>query len=174
MAKPEHAHGSTLWQMRRVGSDSIPRSGRGKPHPRGYGTFPRVIGQYAMREKLMSIEDSVRKSTSFTASRFGIYDRGIIKLGMKADLVLFSDEILDGATYDNPTEKSIGILGVWVNGVRIIGEDGELINDKILPGNVIIIGDNIEPSEGHRLLLRNSLLLTSYMLLTLALIALGF
>jgi len=151
-------------RLQMIGSDSIPRAGGGKPHPRGFGTFPRVIGKYAREDKVMSMEEAVRKSTSYPASRFGIQDRGLIKPGMKADLVLFSPNITDKATYEDPTLKPSGVLGVWVNGVRVVGEDGELIDEKTLPGHVVTAGDHHEEGKGLGLRLRNSLLSTAILL----------
>jgi N-acyl-D-amino-acid deacylase len=127
-------------RLQMIGSDSIPRTSGGKPHPRGFGSFPRVIGRYAKQDGIMSMEEAVRKSTSLTASRFGIHDRGLIIEGMMADLVLFSEDILDEATYEEPTMHPSGILGVWVNGVRVVGNDGDLISREILPGSVIVGG----------------------------------
>lgn len=121
-------------RLHMIGSDSIPRAG-GKPHPRMYGSFPRVIGRLARQDGLMLLEEAVRKATSFTAQRFGIQDRGILRPGMVADLVLFSNDFLDKATFDDPTLTPKGIQGVWVNGVRIV-ENGEVIEGK-RPGVVI-------------------------------------
>ncbi|MEN6343953.1 MAG: D-aminoacylase [Armatimonadia bacterium] len=109
-----------------VGTDSLvfapygPLS-RGKPHPRAYGTFPRVIGRYARDEGLMTISEAVRKCTSLPASRLGLTDRGLIREGMKADLVVFDPQsLLDTATYQDPHRYPLGIRYVLVNGVVTI------------------------------------------------------
>ena len=126
---------NTVFQSRlqMVGSDSIPRNG-GKPHPRMYGSFPRVIGRMAQAESLMPLEKAVQKSTSMTATRFGIWDRGLVRPGMAADLVLFSQDLMDEATYEEPTLSPKGVDGVWINGVRVV-ENGQSLN--VLPGIVI-------------------------------------
>lgn len=91
---------------------------RGKPHPRSYGTFPRVIGRYARDQGLMPMAEAVRKCTSLPASRLGITDRGLVKEGMKADLVVFDPAtILDRATFEDPHQYPKGIDFVIVNGV---------------------------------------------------------
>jgi N-acyl-D-amino-acid deacylase len=120
--------------LQMVGSDSIPRAG-GKPHPRGYGTFPKVVGRM-VKDNVLTLEQAVRKTTGLTAERFGIADRGLLKVGMKADLALFGEEFLDTATFEDPTQQPKGLSGVWINGVRVV-EDGRGLED--LPGQVITI-----------------------------------
>ncbi len=96
----------------------------GKPHPRAYGSFPRVLGRY-VREGVLRIEEAVRKMTSLPAQRFGIPDRGILKPGMRADITVFNPEtIIDTATYDNPIQFPRGIQYVIVNG-RVTIKAGE-------------------------------------------------
>lgn len=98
-----------------IGSDGLPHDSY--PHPRLWGTFPRVLGHYARDLKLFSMEEAIRKMTGHTASVFGIADRGVIREGAYADLVLFDPEtVKDASTYDAPEEPSIGILETWVNG----------------------------------------------------------
>jgi len=83
-----------------VGTDawSLPM-GVGKPHPRFYGTYPRILGKYVREEKVLSLEQAIRKMTSFPAQTLGLYDRGLIRKGMWADLVIFDpDKIIDRAT----------------------------------------------------------------------------
>jgi len=117
-----------------VGSDSIPRES-GKPHPRMYGSFPRVISKMGMgSSSLMSLEESVRKCTGLTSERFRLLDRGIIKPGMVADLVLFAENFSDTATYEDPESTPTGIIGVWIGGVRVV-EDGHTLPE--LPGVVL-------------------------------------
>ncbi|GGD73496.1 N-acyl-D-amino-acid deacylase family protein [Paenibacillus nasutitermitis] len=91
----------------------------GKPHPRTYGTFPRLFARYVREKKLLSLEQAVRKVTSFPAQRFKLGKRGLLVPGYHADLVVFDpDTITDGATFENPTGSPAGITSVWVNGVN--------------------------------------------------------
>ncbi|NSW55113.1 MAG: D-aminoacylase [Armatimonadetes bacterium] len=100
---------------------------RGKPHPRSYGTFPRAIGRYARDAGLMPVEEAIRKCTSWPASRLGLRDRGTIREGMKADLVLFDqDTLLDRATFEDPHQYPSGIAQVIVNGQTVIDTDRNL------------------------------------------------
>ena len=90
---------------------------RGKPHPRGYGTYPRVLGRYARELGVLSLEEAVRKMTSFPAQRFGILDRGLLRPGMWADITVFNPEtVIDTATYQDPHQFPEGIEYVLVNG----------------------------------------------------------
>ena len=89
----------------------------GKPHPRSYGTFPRVLGRYARDERVITLEDAVRKMTSLPASRLGLRDRGVVREGAWADLALFDPErVIDRATYDDPHRYPDGLPYVFVNG----------------------------------------------------------
>lgn len=98
-----------------VGSDGLPHDAI--PHPRLWGTFPRVLGHYSRDLGLFSLEEAVRKMTGHTASVFGIVDRGVIKEGAYADLVLFNPAtVTDAATFAAPTQPAVGILETWVNG----------------------------------------------------------
>ena len=98
-----------------IGSDGLPHDSY--PHPRLWGTFPRVLGHYARDLKLFSLEEAVRKMTGHTASVFGMVDRGMIREGAYADLVLFDpNTVRDASTYDAPTRPSEGILETWING----------------------------------------------------------
>ena len=101
-----------------VGSDGLPRPGT-KPHPRAYGTFPRVAGRLR-REGWFSLEDAVRRMTSVAAERFGLADRGVLRPGMAADMVLFDETIDDNATFDTPTRLPSGVERVWVAGQAIV------------------------------------------------------
>lgn len=109
-----------------IGSDGSARpiSGPlavGKPHPRGYGTFPRVLGHYVRERKLLSLETAVHKMTGLPAAKLGLADRGVLRTGAKADLVLFDpDAVLDRATYTDPHQTPAGIDSVWVNGVLTV------------------------------------------------------
>ncbi|MCK8786647.1 D-aminoacylase [Roseomonas sp. NAR14] len=101
-----------------IGSDGLPHDKF--PHPRLWGSFPRVLGHYARDLQLVSLEDAVRKMTGLTAARFGIADRGVLAEGMAADLVLFDPEtVIDSASFDAPTTPSVGIEETWVNGVPV-------------------------------------------------------
>lgn len=105
-----------------VGTDSSALApygilGRGKPHPRGYGTFPRVLGRYVRREGVMTLEEAVRKMTSLPARKLGLKDRGLIREGMYADITIFNPEtVADRATYAEPHQYPEGIEYVLVNG----------------------------------------------------------
>lgn len=106
-----------------VGSDGIPDL-KGKPHPRLFGTFPRILAHYVRDRAVLTLEDAVRRMTSISADRFGIVDRGRIAPGKFADLVLFDPKtVLDTATYDDPKQTPDGIPLVVVNGA-IAWRDG--------------------------------------------------
>jgi len=99
-----------------IGSDGLPNDPR--PHPRLWGTFPRVLGYYSRDQKLFSLAEAVRKMTGMPAQRFGLAERGLVRQGYAADLVLFNpDTILDTATFTHPVCPAQGIAAVWVNGV---------------------------------------------------------
>lgn len=105
------AHPATM-----IGSDGLPDDPR--PHPRLWGTFPRVLGRYGREEKLFSIPDAIRRMTAMPARRFGLTQRGMVCEGYYADLVLFDPErIIDRATFADPIRPAEGIEEVWVNGV---------------------------------------------------------
>jgi N-acyl-D-amino-acid deacylase len=108
---------------------------RSKPHPRYYGTFPRVLGRYVREEKVLSLEEAVQKMTSVTAERFGLNDRGVIREWAWADLVLFNAQtIADRATYTDPHQYPEGIPYVIVNG-RLVIDQHE--HTGVLPGQVL-------------------------------------
>ncbi|HEX3893115.1 MAG TPA: D-aminoacylase [Terracidiphilus sp.] len=112
------AHPATM-----IGSDGLPQDPR--PHPRLWGTFPRVLGRYSREEKLLTLPAAIRKMTAMPAQRFGLSARGRIQAGFHADLVLFDPStILDTATYADPVRPAVGIHGVWVNGVLSYTADG--------------------------------------------------
>ena len=98
-----------------IGSDGLPHDVH--PHPRLWGTFPRVIGHYSRDKKLFSLEDAIHRMTGATAANFRLQQRGLVKVGFHADLVLFdADTILDRATYKDPELPSTGVDSVMVNG----------------------------------------------------------
>ncbi len=93
----------------------------GPYHPRAYGTYPRVLRKYVREERLLSLEEAVRKSTSSVANRLGIRDRGQLREGFIADVILFDAEsITDHATFEDPHQLSTGVRDVWVNGTRVL------------------------------------------------------
>jgi len=120
MAKPYIAIGSDSSANAPYGPLSF-----GKPHPRSYGTFPRVLGRYARDEHVLTLEDAVRKMTSLTATHLRLADRGEVRIGAWADLVVFDPQrVADTATYDDPHRYPHGIEHVVVNG-EVALEAGE-------------------------------------------------
>lgn len=112
------AHPATM-----IGSDGLPNDPR--PHPRLWGTFPRVLGRYSREEKLLTMPEAVHKMTQMPAQRFNLAERGLVREGYYADLVLFDPEnIIDTATYSDPIRPALGIERVWVNGVLSYTADG--------------------------------------------------
>ncbi|TFH12015.1 D-aminoacylase [Candidatus Bathyarchaeota archaeon] len=96
---------------------------KGKPHPRHYGTYPKILGKYVREEKTITWQEAVRKMTSFPAQRFGILDRGLLRPGMWADITVFNPEtVIDRATYKDPHNFPAGIPYVIVNGEITISE----------------------------------------------------
>lgn len=111
------------------------RTPMGKPHPRSFGTYPRVLAKYVREEGLLTLEEAIRKMTSAPANRLGLADRGVLRPGMRADMVLFDpDAVQDEATFEEPERYPSGIPWVFVNGVAIIAE-GEPTGE--LPGRVL-------------------------------------
>jgi N-acyl-D-amino-acid deacylase len=109
--------------------------GKEHPHPRAYGTFPRILRKYVREEHKLTLEDAIRKFTALPAQRMRLTDRGVLKQGMWADVVVFDpDSIRDVATFENPNQLSIGMQYVLVNGVPVIA-DGKMTN--ALPGKVV-------------------------------------
>ncbi|MGA7341349.1 MAG: D-aminoacylase [Terracidiphilus sp.] len=106
-----------------IGSDGLPCDPH--PHPRLWGTFPRVLGVYSREEKLLSLAEAIHKMTGMPAQRFGLAGRGLIREGYGADLALFDPEtIIDTATYADPIRPARGISSVWVNGVLSYTAEG--------------------------------------------------
>ena len=94
---------------------------RGNPHPRNFGTFPRVLGVYVRELKLLRLEDAVRKMTSLNAAKLGITDRGLLRPGQASDVTIFDPEkVIDRSTYEQPFQYSEGIEYVIVNGQVVL------------------------------------------------------
>ncbi|MCG6951657.1 MAG: D-aminoacylase [Betaproteobacteria bacterium] len=122
-------HPSTM-----IGSDGIPALD-GRPHPRLYGTFARVLGRYARDLGLFSIEEAVYRMTGFPAAKFGFKDRGLLREGFAADLVLFDPKtVIDVGTYEDPKHAPKGIAQVFVNGIPVV-EDARHTGAR--PGRVL-------------------------------------
>ena len=119
-----------------IGSDGeIPVFGQAAPHPRSYGTFARVLGVYVREQHVLTLEDGVRRMTGFTAARLKLWDRGLLRRGMKADVVLFDpDKIGDRATFEKPHQYSVGVRDVMVNGKFVMR--GEQVTSE-RPGRVL-------------------------------------
>ena len=109
--------------------------GADHPHPRAYGTFPRILAKYVREQRKLSLPDAIRKFTALAAQCEHLPDRGVIKQGMWADLVVFDPgAIRDVATYDDPNQFSVGMSYVLVNGVAVVAE-GRMTG--ALPGKVL-------------------------------------
>jgi N-acyl-D-amino-acid deacylase len=107
----------------------------GKPHPRHYGTYPRVLGRYVRERGFLSLEEAIHKMTGFPAKRLGFTDRGILQEGSWADIVIFDpDTIIDNATFLDPHQFPTGIHHVIVNGTIVVTKDVQL---DLLPGKVL-------------------------------------
>ncbi len=108
-------HPSTM-----IGSDGLPTL-EGKPHPRLYGSFARVLGHYAREERVLTLAEAIHRMTGFPAAKFGFADRGTLRPGARADLVLFDPEkIVDRGTFEDPKQTPAGIAAVWVNGTLTV------------------------------------------------------
>jgi N-acyl-D-aspartate/D-glutamate deacylase len=109
--------------------------GKDRSHPRGYGAFPRILRKYVREEKKLRLEEAIRKFTALPAQRMRLTDRGVLKAGMWADVVVFNpDEIRDFATFENPNQLSVGMQYVLVNGVPVIDQGKQT---SALPGKVL-------------------------------------
>jgi N-acyl-D-amino-acid deacylase len=122
------------------GSDEASQAPEGvflksNPHPRAYGNFARLLGQYVREEKLISLEEAVRRLTSLPATNLGLKDRGALKNGMFADVVVFDPKtIADRATFEQPHRYAVGMRHVLVNGVPVL-KDGE--HTGAMPGRAL-------------------------------------
>ena len=117
------------------GMDPAWAAAYGPSHPRGYGSYPRILGKYVREEGILSLEDCVRKMSSAVAQRLGLRQRGLLREGYFADVVIFDPEtIRDRATFEDPHQLSVGVNEVWVNGVRVL-RNGEHTGAK--PGQAV-------------------------------------
>lgn len=114
-----------------IGSDGeVPQFGVGAPHPRSYGTFVRVLARYVRERHTITLEDAVHKMSGLPAQRLKLYDRGLLRPGMKADVVVFDpDRVEDKATFEKPHQFAVGVQDVVVNGKALIA-DGNLTNQR--------------------------------------------
>ena len=102
-------------------SSQDPTTAQGMTHPRAYGNFPRLFGRYVREQRVIPLEDAVRKASSAVATRLSLTDRGVIKVGLKADVIVFDpNTITDHATFDRPHQLSTGVRDVFVNGVAVL------------------------------------------------------
>src|SRR6267142_1208501 len=116
-----------------IGSDGLPHDGA--PHPRLWGTFPRVLGHYSRSLNLFPLETAVHKMTGLTAKTFGLKHRGVLRAGMAADIAIFdADEIDEAATFAKPIQPAKGIDSVIVNG-KIVWREGRSTGAR--PGQVL-------------------------------------
>ena len=117
------------------GVDPAWASDLGPTHPRAYGTYPRVLAKYVREEKLLTLEDAIRKMSGAAAARLGLRDRGLLRPGYYADVIIFNAEtIADRATFEDPHQLSTGIRDTWVNGTRVV-KDGQ--HTGAMPGRVV-------------------------------------
>ena len=119
-----------------IASDGeIPQFGVGAPHPRSYGTFVRVLGRYVRELHTITLEDAVHKMSGLPSQRLKLYDRGLIRPGMKADLAVFDPAtVADMATFEKPHQYAVGVKYVIVNG-KVVIDDGKLTAER--PGRIL-------------------------------------
>jgi N-acyl-D-aspartate/D-glutamate deacylase len=140
MMSEEDVRTGLAWEGVTIGTDSaaVRTDGplaRGAPHPRAYGAFPRVLAKYVREDQVLSLAEAVRRMTSAAASQFNITDRGVIRPGLFADLVVFDPaSVRDTATYDRPHQYPTGIPHVIVNGVAAL-LDGQVTDSR--PGRML-------------------------------------
>jgi N-acyl-D-amino-acid deacylase len=112
-----------------------PDNPQGLVHPRSYGTYPRILGKYVREDRVMKLEEAIRKMSSAVANRLFIKDRGLIREGYYADIVIFDQKTIgDRATFENPHQVSVGMHHVFVNGIAVI-KDGKHTDAK--PGHIV-------------------------------------
>ncbi|MFN9754097.1 MAG: N-acyl-D-amino-acid deacylase family protein, partial [bacterium] len=106
------------------------------PHPRYYGTFPRILGRYVRDEKVITLEEAIRKMTSANANKLRLYDRCLLRAGLAADVTIFDPaKVIDHSTYEKPHQYSTGIVHVFVNGIAVL-RDGEHTSAR--PGTIVM------------------------------------
>jgi N-acyl-D-aspartate/D-glutamate deacylase len=128
----ENVRAFAAHRLQTVGTDGIMA---GRAHPRLWGTFPRILGRFVREARIESLEEAVRKMTGAAANRLGLADRGILRPGLAADLVVFDPETVeDRATYHEPELPPAGIEWVFVNGVAVV-EKGAVTGAT--PGRVL-------------------------------------
>ena len=142
------------WSWMSIGSDAGANEGEGTidaiglPHPRAYANFPRVIAEYVKKRHILTLEDAIRKMTSWPAARMRLYDRGAIREGLQADVTIFNEgRVADVATYAAPTAYPTGIDYVLVNG-RLVIDQGHHTGEK--PGHVLRGAGYAAPLAGER------------------------
>jgi len=109
--------------------------GEAHPHPRAYGTFPRILRKYVREEHRLSLEDAIRKFSALPAQRMRLADRGVLKRGLWADVVVFDPAVIaDRSTFSSPKELAVGMRWVLVNGIPVI-DDGKMTGAR--PGHVL-------------------------------------
>jgi dihydroorotase/N-acyl-D-amino-acid deacylase len=122
----------------KIGTDAIgpdPDSARGPTHPRSYGTYPRILGKYVREERIIPLEDAVRKMSGAVAERLLIGERGVLRPGMYADVIVFDPAtVQERTTYERPNQLSTGVSAVFVNGVEVV-RDGRHTGAK--PGRIV-------------------------------------
>jgi dihydroorotase/N-acyl-D-amino-acid deacylase len=107
----------------------------GPTHPRAYGSYPRILGKYVREENVLPLEEAIRKMSSAVAQRLGIRQRGLLREGFYADVVIFDPATIgDRASFADPHQLSVGVRDVWVNGVRVLRK-GEHTNAR--PGRMV-------------------------------------
>jgi N-acyl-D-amino-acid deacylase len=118
-----------------VGTDSGAQAEDGrlsesKSHPRAWGSFPRILGRYVRDERLLTLEEAIRKMTSKAAARVHLSDRGLLRPGMVADITVFDPvSIRDVSTFEDPRHYSVGVRHVFVNGRRVVA-DGAMTSER--------------------------------------------
>ena len=119
-----------------IGSDGeVPVFGNAAPHPRSYGTFARVLGRYVREKHILTLEDAVHRMTAVTAVRLKLFDRGLLRPGMKADVAVFDPAAIgDKATFEQPHQYAVGVVDVVVNGKPVL-RDGKMTPAR--PGVVL-------------------------------------
>ena len=122
----------------KIGTDAggyDPDSAHGLTHPRSYGTYPRILGRYVREQRVIGLEDAVRKMSGAVATRLSIRDRGVLAQGYYADVVVFDPAtIIDRATFEQPHQLSTGVRYVFVNGVAVVS-NGRHTGAK--PGRIV-------------------------------------